>query len=92
MTKPILFFTLLAVPALAGAVPSHVGTPRPAALFNAAELNNLARLDERSQPARVRRMQTEIALLRDQVDRMKLDRLIDTVLTGSKTPAARLYR
>ncbi|WP_380931553.1 hypothetical protein [Sphingomonas arantia] len=65
---------------MANAIPTKPGHPTVVGIFSTAELNNLARLDEAAPPARLRRMEYEIADLRDQVGRMKLERLIDTVI------------
>ncbi|GGE89934.1 hypothetical protein [Sphingomonas prati] len=80
MLKLVLTIMMVATPAFAHAIPTGTDHPTAVGIFSTAELNNLARLDEAAPPARLRRMEYEIADLRDQVGRMKLDRLIDTVI------------
>jgi hypothetical protein len=88
MFKYLFTTALLIAPVMASAIPARPGHHPGGGLFTAAELNNLAGLDESAPPARLRRMETEIAVLRDQVGRMKLERLIDTVLVDGR-PAPR---
>jgi hypothetical protein len=84
MRKILLTLLLIATPTLAVAIPSTQQRPIGRGLFTTAELNNLARLDETAPPVRLRRMEYEIADLRAQVGRMKLDRLIDAVVRDKR--------